>query len=122
MKIKEKKPIRPPELCWWCLGHCKPNGRCKDCGQLYDIEKALVAKQKEANGYLDIVRQNAMRAGKDANEETRRILDLRNYGRDFKEPQFWEGVNLAITKFLKKRGHKWVYNGKEFKTRPDAKK
>ena len=107
-KIKEK--LLSAEVCWWCLGVCKPGENCSQCGTPYDLEKATKARNRQTANYLDIVSANAKKQGKSPREEIERIRNLRTSG-SYGNKQFWQDVDDILGSYLKTKGYRPRYNG-----------
>lgn len=122
-----KAATSAPELCWWCMGWCKPGEKCLDCGTPYDLEKAAKARNRQTASYLDIVARNAKKEGKNPKAELERIRNLRLSG-SYGNKQYWQDVDDNLNAYLKTKGYRPMYNGvlvklrKRPRSRPDREK
>jgi hypothetical protein len=73
----KSKPSKPPAFkfipCYWCNTPTRSDANaCGECGQPVDLKRSQEAENRSKKTYLDIVRDNARRAGKDPKVEVRR--------------------------------------------------
>jgi len=116
-KRKTKQRLPSADVCWWCLGVCKPGENCPDCGTPYDLEKATKAQSRQNVSYLDIVAQNAKKEGKNPKAELERIRSLRMTG-TYGNKQYWKDVNNILDNYLSKKGYRVMYNGVVVEKKP----
>ena len=97
-------------VCYWCLNAFNSAlPACPDCNQPTDIKRSLERLQKLNKGYLDYVRADAIKAGKDVRQAVRRARSVQRYGA-FSEQNSRDLIrkcNAYINKGMKVRLMPW---------------
>jgi hypothetical protein len=71
--VEKPKPPVAFITCYWCNTPFRSDlNACPECGTAKDEERSNKAAKRAQKGYLDIVRENAERAGKDPNLEIKK--------------------------------------------------